>query len=314
MTTIFIDGESGTTGLRLRERIANRADLKLISLPAAERRSPDARLEAMKAADVTVLCLPDDAAREAVKLADEAGTRVLDASSAHRTAPEWVYGMPELMNGRAAEIARASRVSVPGCHASGVILLVAPLVSAGIIAPDAFLSATSVTGYSGGGKKMISAYEPAGRTAFDSLAMPLPYAHSQTHKHLPEMTIAAGLARPPVFQPIVGSFRCGMLVTVPLDLGLLGTTKETVQSVRATHYAGSPVVRPVEFESLLEDGALRLDAMAGHDGMKIAVSGGPHRVLLTALYDNLGKGSSGAALDCLYLMTDSKPARGLSLS
>ena len=194
MTTIFIDGESGTTGLRLRERIANRADLKLISLPADERRSPDARLEAMKAADVTVLCLPDDAAREAVKLADEAGTRVLDASSAHRTAPEWVYGMPELMNGRAAEIARASRVSVPGCHASGFILLVAPLVSAGIIAPDAFLSATSVTGYSGGGKKMISAYETAGRTAFDSLAMPLPYAHSQTHKHLPEMTIAAGLA------------------------------------------------------------------------------------------------------------------------
>ena len=300
--------------LRLRERIANRADLKLISLPADERRSPDARLEAMKAADVTVLCLPDDAAREAVKLADEAGTRVLDASSAHRTAPEWVYGMPELMNGRAAEIARASRVSVPGCHASGFILLVAPLVSAGIIAPDAFLSATSVTGYSGGGKKMISAYETAGRTAFDSLAMPLPYAHSQTHKHLPEMTIAAGLARPPVFQPIVGSFRCGMLVTVPLDLGLLGTTKETVQSVWATHYAGSPVVRPVEFESLLEDGALRLDAMAGHDGMKIAVSGGPHRVLLTALYDNLGKGSSGAALECLNLMTDSNPARGLSLS
>lgn len=186
----------------------------------------------------------------------------------------------------------------------------APLVSAGIIAPDAFLSATSVTGYSGGGKKMISAYETAGRTAFDSL----PYAHSQTHKHLPEMTIAAGLARPPVFQPIVGSFRCGMLVTVPLDLGLLGTTKETVQSVWATHYAGSPVVRPVEFESLLEDGALRLDAMAGHDGMKIAVSGGPHRVLLTALYDNLGKGSSGAALECLNLMTDSNPARGLSLS
>lgn len=169
MTTIFIDGESGTTGLRLRERIANRADLKLILLPTDERRSPDARLEAMKAADVTVLCLPDDAAREAVKLADEAGTRVLDASSAHRTAPEWVYGMPELMNGRAAEIARASRVSVPGCHASGFILLVAPLVSAGIIAPDAFLSATSVTGYSGGGKKMISAYETAGRTAFDSL-------------------------------------------------------------------------------------------------------------------------------------------------
>lgn len=135
-------------------------------------------------------------------------------------------------------------MSVPGCHASGFILLVAPLVSAGIIAPDAFLSATSVTGYSGGGKKMISAYETAGRTAFDSLAMPLPYAHSQTHKHLPEMTIAAGLARPPVFQPIVGSFRCGMLVTVPLDLGLLGTTKETVQSVWAKHYAGSPVVRP----------------------------------------------------------------------
>lgn len=162
MTTLFIDGESGTTGLRLRERIALRDDLKLISLPASERRSPEARLEAMKAADVTVLCLPDDAAREAVKLADQAGTRVLDASSAHRTSPGWVYGMPELMPGRAAEIERAARVSVPGCHASGFILLVAPLVAAGVIPADAFLAATSLTGYSGGGRKMIETYETPG--------------------------------------------------------------------------------------------------------------------------------------------------------
>lgn len=314
MTTLFIDGESGTTGLRLRERIALRDDLKLISLPASERRSPEARLEAMKAADVTVLCLPDDAAREAVKLADEAGTRVLDASSAHRTSPGWVYGMPELMPGRAAEIERAARVSVPGCHASGFILLVAPLVAAGVIPADAFLSATSLTGYSGGGRKMIETYETPGRTAFDKLAVPLPYAHAQTHKHLPEMTAAARLVRAPVFEPIVGSFRCGMLVTVPLDLTLFGTTKEAVESVWRMHYAGSPVVRPVEFESLLDEGALRADLMAGHDGMRIAVSGGPDRVLLTALYDNLGKGSSGAALECLNLMTGSNPARGLCLS
>lgn len=314
MTTLFIDGESGTTGLRLRERIALRDDLKLISLPASERRSPEARLEAMKAADVTVLCLPDDAAREAVKLADQAGTRVLDASSAHRTSPGWVYGMPELMPGRAAEIERAARVSVPGCHASGFILLVAPLVAAGVIPADAFLSATSLTGYSGGGRKMIETYETPGRTAFDKLAVPLPYAHAQTHKHLPEMTAAARLVRAPVFQPIVGSFRCGMLVTVPLDLTLFGTTKKAVESVWRMHYAGSPVVRPVEFESLLDEGALRADLMAGHDGMRIAVSGGPDRVLLTALYDNLGKGSSGAALECLNLMTGSNPARGLCLS
>ena len=239
--------------------------------------------------------------------------KVLDTSTAFRTDAAWDYGFPEL-KGQKEKIQNSYRVAVPGCYASGFISIARPLVELGLVAKDYPFSCTGISGYSGGGKKMISAYETAGRTAFDSLAMPLPYAHSQTHKHLPEMTIAAGLARPPVFQPIVGSFRCGMLVTVPLDLGLLGTTKETVQSVWATHYAGSPVVRPVEFESLLEDGALRLDAMAGHDGMKIAVSGGPHRVLLTALYDNLGKGSSGAALECLNLMTDSNPARGLSLS
>ena len=310
MTTIFIDGESGTTGLRLRERIANRADLKLISLPADERRSPDARLEAMKAADVTVLCLPDDAAREAVKLADEAGTRVLDASSAHRTAPEWVYGMPELMNGRAAEIARASRVSVPGCHASGFILLVAPLVSAGIIAPDAFLSATSVTGYSGGGKKMIAEYEA------DTLAplyvAPRQYGLAQQHKHLREMCAIPGLTHAPVFAPIVANFYSGMETSVALFASQLcpGKTAEDIKAAYAAKYTG-PVV--TYRDPACADGFLSAAAMSGKDSMVVSVSGNDERILLTSVFDNLGKGASGAALECLNLVMGREKGFGLDL-
>ena len=309
---VFIDGSSGTTGLRIADRLAARPDIELLSISAEGRKDVNERAKVINSADLAFLCLPDAASKEVMPLL-RPDVKVLDTSTAFRTDAAWDYGFPEL-KGQKEKIKNSYRVAVPGCYASGFISIARPLVELGLAPADYPFSCTGISGYSGGGKKMISAYETAGRTAFDSLAMPLPYAHSQTHKHLPEMTIAAGLARPPVFQPIVGSFRCGMLVTVPLDLGLLGTTKETVQSVWAKHYAGSPVVRPVEFESLLEDGALRLDAMAGHDGMKIAVSGGPHRVLLTALYDNLGKGSSGAALECLNLMTDSNPARGLSLS
>ena len=310
MTTIFIDGESGTTGLRLRERIANRADLKLISLPADERRSPDARLEAMKAADVTVLCLPDDAAREAVKLADEAGTRVLDASSAHRTAPEWVYGMPELMNGRAAEIASASRVSVPGCHASGFILLVAPLVSAGIIAPDAFLSATSVTGYSGGGKKMIAEYEA---DTLDPLYVaPRQYGLAQQHKHLREMCAIPGLTHAPVFAPIVANFYSGMETSVALFASQLcpGKTAEDIKAAYAAKYTG-PVV--TYRDPACDDGFLSAAAMSGKDSMVVSVSGNDERILLTSVFDNLGKGSSGAALECLNLVMGREKGFGLDL-
>ena len=313
MTTIFIDGESGTTGLRLRERIANRADLKLISLPADERRSPDARLEAMKAADVTVLCLPDDAAREAVKLADEAGTRVLDASSAHRTAPEWVYGMPELMNGRAAEIARASRVSVPGCHASGFILLVAPLVSAGIIAPDAFLSATSVTGYSGGGKKMIAEYESADRPAHSKLDAPKSYGLGLAHKHLPEMKEISGLAHTPMFVPVVCDYYCGMQVLVPLDLTVAGTTAEAVAAGLADYYKDAATVKVHALNEPLPENGLYSNAMAGTDRMELylTVNAAGDQMMLVSLFDNLGKGSSGAAVQCMNLMLGLPETEGL---
>ena len=313
MTTIFIDGESGTTGLRLRERIANRADLKLISLPADERRSPDARLEAMKAADVTVLCLPDDAAREAVKLADEAGTRVLDASSAHRTAPEWVYGMPELMNGRAAEIARASRVSVPGCHASGFILLVAPLVSAGIIAPDAFLSATSVTGYSGGGKKMIAEYESADRPAHSKIDAPKSYGLTLAHKHLPEMQKISGLAHTPAFVPVVCDYYSGMQVLVPLDLKLAGTTAEAVAEGIAGYYKDGATVSVHALNEPLPENGLYSNALSGSDRMELylTVNAAGDQMMLISLFDNLGKGSSGAAVQCMNLMLGLPETEGL---
>ena len=311
MTTIFIDGESGTTGLRLRERIANRADLKLISLPADERRSPDARLEAMKAADVTVLCLPDDAAREGVKLADEAGTRVLDASSAHRTAPEWVYGMPELMNGRAAEIARASRVSVPGCHASGFILLVAPLVSAGIIAPDAFLSATSVTGYSGGGKKMIAEYESADRPAHSKLDAPKSYGLSLAHKHLPEMQKISGLANPPAFVPVVCDYYSGMQVLVPFQPVWGGAEK--VAAGLAEYYRDAATIKVHALNEPLPENGLYSNAMAGTDRMELysTVNAAGDQMMLVSLFDNLGKGSSGAAVQCMNLMLGFEETAGL---
>ena len=313
MTSVFIDGESGTTGLRLRDRLSACEDVSLISLPHELRRDPSARADAMRRADVTVLCLPDQAAREAADIALRAGARVIDASSAHRTAPGWVYGMPELTSERAREIASAQLVSVPGCHATGFILLTAPLVRAGLIPADAFLSVTSVTGYSGGGRTMIGRYEDPARRPGDVLGEPLSYAYAQTHKHLPEMQAAAGLVRPPVFQPIVGNFRAGMLVTVPLDLSLLGLKPADIEAVWREAYADTPCVSAVPFESLLRNGSLVPSAMAGSDGLCVALSGSPERVLLTALYDNLGKGASGTALECLNLMTGAPLRRGLAL-
>lgn len=313
MTAVFIDGESGTTGLRLRGRLEGRDDVTLISLPADLRRDPDARADAMKTADITVLCLPDAAARDAAAIADKAGARVIDASSAHRTAPDWVYGMPELTHSRSAEISCASRVSVPGCHATGFILLTAPLVRAGLIKPDAFLSVTSVTGYSGGGKNMIARYDDPARTPNDTLTEPLPYAFAQCHKHLPEMQAATGLAHAPVFQPIVGNFRCGMLVTVPLNLAQFGITTADIEAVWAEAYADTPCVKALPFDAVLTDGALVPSSMTGNDGLVITLSGGPERVLLTALYDNLGKGASGTALECLNLMTGAPVEKSLSL-
>ncbi len=313
MNTVFIDGQSGTTGLRLRERLRSRSDLSLISLPEAQRKDRASRREAMASADITVLCLPDEAAREATELAQDTGTRLIDTSTAHRTAQDWTYGMPELTATRAGEIACADRVSVPGCHATGFILLTAPLVRSGIIPADERLVATSITGYSGGGKKMIAQYESADRTENDALNAPQPYAFGQTHKHLPEMVAATHLTHAPVFEPIVGNFACGMLVTVALFPSALGISRQNIEDAWLEAYAAMPCVKVLPFEAMLTDGALYAGAAAGCDAIKLSLSGNDDRILLTALYDNLGKGASGTALECLNLMLGVPLTTGLNL-
>ena len=310
MTQVFIDGSSGTTGLRIRERLEGRQELTLITLPEESRKDPEARRNALNSADVAILCLPDASAIEAVSLITNPNTIVLDASTAHRTAPGWAYGFPELGSGREEAIRTSRRIAVPGCHASGFIALVSPLVEAGILSPDARLSITSLTGYSGGGKKMIAEYESEGRSPL--LDAPRAYALPQHHKHLPEMKALTGLHTLPAFLPIVGDFYSGMLVTVPVfreDL-LNGATIEDIRRVYQSRYRG-PIVS--YRENADESGFLSALSLSGLDRMDVSVFGNEDRILLAARYDNLGKGASGAAVECLNLVIGAAPETGLRL-
>ena len=297
--SVFIDGSAGTTGLRIRERLAARADVELLELAEEERKDAARRKWALNACDAAILCLPDAAAREAVSMVENERTVVLDASTAHRTAP-----------GREAldAILFSRRVAVPGCHASGFIALVAPLIQEGLLSPETPLSCTSLTGYSGGGKKMIADYREQG-AAYDP---PRPYGLAQAHKHLPEMTKVCGLAAPPVFLPIVGNFYSGMLVSVPLHRAQLlrGAGMEDVRAVYKNYYTG-PVV--AYRETLSEDGFASAGLLSGTDGMLIACEGNEERFTLLAAYDNLGKGASGAAVQLLNLKMDAEMTAGLVL-
>lgn len=305
MTKVFIDGSAGTTGLRIRERLAARADIDLIILPEALRKEPAARRDALNEAGIAFLCLPDDAAREAVALAEGSDTRIIDTSTAHRTAPGWVYGMPELA-GQRARIAASRRVANPGCHASGFIALVAPLVRSGVLAKDAKLSCFSLTGYSGGGKKMIAQYEAEGREAL--LDAPRQYGLSQAHKHLPEMAAVCGLDCPPVFSPIVADFYSGMEVSVPLFGEWVEGGIERVREVLADAYPG-PIIRYAE--SADEGGFLSAAALSGYDDMEVSVAGSDARMVLTARFDNLGKGASGAAIQNMNILMGVNETEGL---
>lgn len=309
MATVFIDGESGTTGLRLKARLATRSDLTLLSIPAECRRDPAARREVMAKADLTVLCLPDAAAREAVVLAEGTATRVLDASSAHRVADGWVYGMPELNDLQATKIQNANRVSVPGCHATGMIMLTAPLRQQGLMPADTTLTVTSFTGYTGGGKAMIATYEAADRTPHDELTLPRPYALGQFHKHLPEVVRYSAISHAPVFMPIVCDTPCGMLVSIGLDIGVLGLKKDDVVAALNHAYA------PYETVSVSADDEPLppMNAYAGRDDIRLMVYGNDERLTLMALYDNLGKGASGTALQCINVMLGLEPTTGLVL-
>lgn len=307
MTKVFVDGAAGTTGLQIRERLAGRQDVEILLLPEERRKDASARRDALNAADVVVLCLPDDAAREAVALIDNDTTRVIDASTAHRVAPGWVYGFPEV-SGRDT-VAQAKRVSNPGCYSTGFIALVAPLVKAGLIPADTALTCNAVSGYSGGGKSMIAEFEdgPA-PTAWRSYALKL------NHKHVPEMRERSGLSVAPIFAPAVVNLFSGMIVEVPIHLSLLPgrPTAAALRDALAAHYAGSAIVRMV---SDYDEGTLKIERLAGTDRLDLFVFGDDtgDQVRLVAALDNLGKGAAGAAVQSLNLMAGLSETEGLRL-
>ena len=314
-TRIFIDGKEGTTGLRIFDRLATRQEIEMITLPEEHRKDPEARRECLHQADIAILCLPDAAARESVALAEGSKVRILDTSTAHRVQPGWAYGFPELSAAHRQAIIEGNRVAVPGCHASGFIAPMAPLVQAGLIPADALISCFSLTGYSGGGKKMIAQYEADGReTELDS---PRQYGVTQQHKHLPEMQHVSGLATAPIFAPIVADFYSGMEVTVPLFRAQVNAGDHPVQALReslARHYAGSPVVHVLdEEETAAVGGFIGSNNLSGKDGMQLMVVGNDDRLELVSRFDNLGKGSSGAAIQCLNLMLGVDETTGLAL-
>ena len=308
MAKVFIDGSSGTTGLQIRERLAARRDLTILTLPEAQRKDPAARRAAMNEADVAFLCLPDAAAIEAAALVDNPQTCVIDTSTAHRVDPAWVYGFPEL--GRQAEIAAAKRIANPGCHATGFISIVYPLRACGLLPADAPLSCFSLTGYSGGGKRMIADYEAPDRGA--ALGSPGLYALGQAHKHLPEMTKLCGLTQPPVFSPVVDDYLKGMATTVPLHRSMLCGVQSLAQlrEALADFYAGQPLIRVAPEGA---PGNLYGNAKAGTDALELFVEGNDERCTVTALFDNLGKGASGAAIQNMNLVLGVEPTAGLVL-
>lgn len=314
MLKVFIDGKEGTTGLRIFERLEGRGDLTMLTLPEDRRKDPAARKECLHEADIAILCLPDAAARESVALAEGSKVRILDTSTAHRVSDGWAYGFPELSAAHRRAVIEGNRVAVPGCHASGFIALVTPLAAAGLLPPDALLTCFSLTGYSGGGKKMIAQYEAQDRTS--DLDSPRQYGLTQAHKHLPEMQHVPDLSNAPIFAPIVADFYSGMEVTVPLFRSQLRCGAHPVSEIIGclkAHYAGSPIVKIVDDTADL-GGFIASNAMSGHDGMRLMVQGNDDRMQLVALFDNLGKGSSGAALQCLNLMTGQNETTGLNLA
>lgn len=307
---VYIDGKDGTTGLQIYDRLAARRDLELLVIDEKKRKDPEERRKHMAAADIVFLCLPDAAAKEAVALAEGTQARIIDASTAHRTAPGWDYGFPELSPGHRSAIAGSQRVANPGCHATGFISLIYPLVSMGLLPKDAALSCFSLTGYSGGGKKMIAAYETPDRAP--ELVSPALYALNQQHKHLPEMQKICGLTTPPVFSPVVDDYYKGMATTVPLHMSQLtgGLTLHQVWDALKGYYAGQKLVHVAPEDSALT-GKLYGNAKAGSNDLTIVVSGNDQQFTLTALFDNLGKGASGAAVQNMNLMLGLEETTGL---
>ena len=305
MTKVFIDGSAGTTGLRIWQRLAGRKDLTLVTLPGELRKDWNARKDALNGADVAFLCLPDAAAIEAVSLIESDHVAVIDTSTAHRVSPDWDYGFPELSSEHRQAIIHSKRVANPGCHASGFIAGVYPLVKSGVISADFPLTAYSLTGYSGGGKKMIAEYEDENRDPrHESDRI---YATSLTHKHLPEMRKLCGLTKKPVFSPIVGDFYAGMATSVLLP----GVDAQRAWEALSDHYAGQKLVSVAPLGG--DEPVIYANTYAGKDTMRIQVSGQQDQCMVTAIFDNLGKGASGAAIQNMNLLLGLEETTGLSL-
>ena len=307
MTRVFIDGSAGTTGLRIYERLGSRPDLELMILPDELRKDPAARADMLNTADVAFLCLPDQAAKEAVSLVTSPNTVVIDTSTAHRTNPDWAYGFAELTGQRAA-VQNSKRIANPGCHASGFVSLIAPLVEQGMLKADAKLSCFSLTGYSGGGKNMIADYNAPDRSPL--LKGPRQYGLTQVHKHLPEMVKVCGLEYAPVFCPVVGDFYSGMEVTVPIfACDLKGGIKE-IKELYKNYYAGGLVKFAEDADP---DGMLSAAAFSGRDDMSVSVYGNDDRIILVSRFDNLGKGASGAAIQNMNIVLGIDESTGLNV-
>lgn len=310
MFKVFVDGREGTTGLRIIERLEGRENIELMLIPEELRKDSAERKKYLNACDIAFLCLPDAAAVEAVSMIENPNTRVIDTSTAHRTDADWVYGFPELFQSIKEKLPTAKRVAVPGCHASGFVALIAPLVEAGIIDSDALISAFSLTGYSGGGKKMIAEYETQ---KTDELYSARIYALGQEHKHLKEMAAISGLKNKPVFSPIVDDFYSGMLVTVPFFKSHVKGGIGAVKAAYLNKYTESKFIDVSDIEAKAAGSMLGSNNLSGKDIMQIFVTGNEERFTVSARFDNLGKGSSGAAVECMNIMMGLDEDEGLDL-
>lgn len=313
-TKIFIDGSEGTTGLRIYERFEGRDDIELLRISSDLRKDTAERKRLINESDITFLCLPDAAARESVSLVENENVRIIDTSTAHRTESGWAYGFPELSANHRDAIKNGKRIAVPGCHATGFISVVYPLIAGGILPADYPVTAFSLTGYSGGGKKMIAEYEEEGRNK--DIDAPREYALTQQHKHLKEMKAITGLAKEPLFSPIVADYYSGMVVSVPLYTEYFKKCKNPKELTEyfAEYYKGEKFIKVVENGNEdLYGGMLAGNSLSGWDGLKIYITGNEERVVVSAQFDNLGKGASGAAVQCLNILMGCEENKGLVL-
>lgn len=311
--TVFVDGQHGTTGLKIRERLADRTDIEIIEIPEEKRKDPNTRAELLNSVDIAFLCLPDDAARESVNLIKSPSVCIIDGSTAHRVSDGWVYGLPELKEGQRALIKKSNKITVPGCHATGFILMLHPLVSQGIISPDYPITVHAVAGYSGGGKSMIADYETEGSP--DYIRNPRPYSLKLDHKHLPEMTKYPGLTQQPIFNPTVVDVYKGEIISIPLAISHLEKklSAADIRQMLADYYSGEQFIKvmPYPADDHLVNGFLTFTDCNDTNILEIFVFGNEERILLSARYDNLGKGASGAAVQNMNIILGVPEETGL---